>query len=229
MTAPTNPFIALLDTFRSPVDCFTAVHQRPKWALLPYLLLILAPFGLWGAYFNQVDLAWLQETLRSQLPMMSEENQLQWLTKEVLLAGEVFGDIFGRTANLLMLALWLNLATKSSQMPQSFGKWLAASCFIMLPSLIGDIASYLNILFNPENILPNAADLNSLNAFLQLPMGHPWAAFAASIPLLMPWYIALTYIAVSVWCGIERAKAIVIAALPWLLVVIVWPLLIWSA
>ncbi|GAB6264366.1 YIP1 family protein [Photobacterium sp. R1] len=226
MTPSANPFIAMLDVFRSPVDCFTAVHQRPKWALMPYLLLIMAPFGLWGSYFNQVDMAWLQETLRSQLSVLADESQLQWLTKEVLLAGEIFSDIFGRTANLLLLALWLNLATKNSSAPQTFGKWLAASCFIMLPGLIGDLASYLNILFNPTQALPNTADLNSLNAFLKLPMDNPWAALASSIPLLAPWYIALTYIVVSLWCGIDRAKAIVIAALPWLLVLVVWPLLI---
>ncbi|UIP28543.1 YIP1 family protein [Photobacterium sp. TLY01] len=229
MTPSSNPLIALLDLFRSPVDCFTALHQRPKWALFPYLLLILTPFGLWGSYFNQVDLTWLQETLRTQIPQLTQENQLDWLSREVLLAGEVFSDILGRTASIFMLALWLNLATKNSNAPQPFGKWLTASCFILLPTLIGDLASYLNILFNPSQVLPNAADLNSLNAFIKLPMNHPWAAFASSIPLLAPWYIALSYIAVSLWCGIERAKAIVIATLPWLLVVTVWPLLILTA
>ncbi|GAL08502.1 hypothetical protein JCM19237_98 [Photobacterium aphoticum] len=105
MTPSRNPFIALIDTFRSPVDCFAAVHQRPKWAFLPYLLVIFGPFFFWGAYFNHVDMAWLQQTLLAQLPNVDAQIQDAWLTKEVLLAGEVFSDITGRTACIFMLAL----------------------------------------------------------------------------------------------------------------------------
>lgn len=86
------------------------------------------PFGLWGSYFNQVDLAWLQDTLRNQLAQLTEENQLDWLSREVLLAGEVFSDIFGRTANLLLLALWLNLATRTVKHRKvSASGWLQAA------------------------------------------------------------------------------------------------------
>ena len=49
MTPSKNPFVAVLDTFRSPIDCFAAVHERPKWAFLPYLLIIVGPFFFWGA------------------------------------------------------------------------------------------------------------------------------------------------------------------------------------
>ncbi|MGF1688243.1 YIP1 family protein [Photobacterium japonica] len=229
MTPSRNPVIALLDTFRSPVDCFAAVHQRPKWAFLPYLLVIVGPFFFWGTYFNHVDLAWLQQSLLAQLPVVDEQIQADWLTKEVLLAGEVFSDITGRTACIFMLALWLNLSTKSSSYPHGYGKWLAAACFIMLPAVIGDIASYLNALFNTSPILPNAADLNSLNGLLKLPLNSPWSAFTTSIPLLTPWYIALSYAVVGAWTDYDRAKCIIVASLPWVMTIVLWPILIIAA
>ncbi|MCW8331758.1 YIP1 family protein [Photobacterium sp. SDRW27] len=229
MTPSKNPFVAVLDAFRSPIDCFAAVHERPKWAILPYLIAILGPFFLWGAYFNNVDMAWLQQELMVQFTNVDQQVQESWLTKEVLLAGEVFSDITGRTVCIFVLALWLNLATKSNQYKHSFGKWLAASCFIMLPTMIGDFASYVNPMFNDSNILPNAADLNSLNGLLKLPLNHTWSPFATTIPLLAPWYIALTYAAVSAWTDYDRAKSIIVAGLPWLLTLLVWPIMIIAA
>lgn len=231
MTPSKNPLIAIVDAFRSPIDCFAAAHERPKWAWLAYLLIMFSPMMLWGAYFNNVDLSWLQQMLTQHLNLTDVAPDVRdaWLTKEVLLAGEVFNDIAGRTAALFILALWLNLATKSSQYPIGFAKWLAASCFIMLPSVIGDLASYINVMFNPAQILPNAADLNSLNGLLKLSPNHPWAMFSSTVPLLTPWYIALTYAAVSAWTDFDRARAIVTAALHWALVLIVWPLMIAAA
>ncbi|MGF1683709.1 Yip1 family protein [Photobacterium minamisatsumaniensis] len=226
MTPSKNPFVAVVDTFRSPIDCFAAIYERPKWAFLPYLMIIFGPFFFWGTYFNNVDLAWLQQMLMDQLSNVDQQVQESWLTKEVLLAGEVFSDVIGRTACIFVLALWLNLSTKSNSHKHSFGKWLAASCFIMLPAVIGDFASYLNAVFNTNNILPNAADLNSLNGLLKLPLDSPWSPFTTTIPLLAPWYIALSYAAVSAWTDYDRAKSIIVAGLPWLLTLIVWPILI---
>ncbi|MGF1760600.1 YIP1 family protein [Photobacterium sagamiensis] len=229
MTPSKNPLIALWDLFRSPIDCFAAVHERPKWAILPYLVILLGSFILWGTYFDHVNMAWLQQELTVQLSNVEQDVQEAWLTKEVLLAGEVFSDILGRTACIFVLALWLNLATKGNSYQHGFGKWLAASCFIMLPAIIGDIASYTNIMFNPSDILPNAADLNSLNGLLKLPLNHPWSPFATTVPLLAPWYIALTYAAVGAWTDFDRAKAIIVAILPWILTLIVWPVMIITA
>ncbi|KJF85625.1 DUF1282 domain-containing protein [Photobacterium phosphoreum] len=229
MTPSKNPIIAIIDIFRSPIECFAAIYERPKWAILPYLMILLGSFILWGSYFNHVDMPWLQQNIQAQLGNIGENVQQSWLTREVLLAGEVFSDITGRTVVIFVLALWLKLATKGSQHQHSYGKWLAAVCFIMLPSFIGDIASYINIVFNHNNILPNAADLNSFNGLLKLPMNNRWAAIATTMPLLAPWYIALTYAAVSAWTDLDRAKAIIIAVLPWVLTIIIWPLLIISA
>ncbi|ELV7515737.1 DUF1282 family protein [Photobacterium damselae] len=226
MTPSKNPLIAVLDLFRSPIDCFAAVYERPKWAFFAYLIIIFGPFILWGGYFDHVDMPWLQQSLAAQLSNVDHEIQQAWMTKEVLLAGEVFSDVLGRTAMIFLLALWLYFSTKASTYSHGYGKWLAASCFIMLPAFLGDIASYVNILFNTHNILPNAADLNSLNGLLKLPLNSPWSPFATTIPLLTPWYIALTYATITAWTDYDRAKAVIVALLPWVMTIIIWPIMI---
>lgn len=226
MTPSKNPFIAVFDAFRSPIDCFAAVYDRPRWAFLPYLIAILGPIFFWSSYFSNVDMVWLQQELMVQFTNLNQQMEPSLLTKEALHASEVVADIAGRTLCIFVLALWLHLATKSNQYKHSYGKWLAASCFIMLPTLIGDFASYTNIMFNSNNIMPNAADLNSLNGLIKLPMSNPWASFAATIPLLAPWYITLTYAVVTAWTDFDRAKSIVVAILPWLLALIIWPIMI---
>lgn len=226
MTPSRNPFVALFDLLRSPIDCFAAIYERPKWAFIPYLIIILSPFFVWFSYFDNVDMAWLQQVLMTQLSNNDQLIEQNWLTQDVLIAGEIFSDIFGRTVCIFVLALWLNLSTKGNSYKHSYGKWLAASCFIMLPTFVGDIASFTNIIFNTNNIMPNAADLNSLNGLLKLPLNHSWAPFTTTVPLLAPWYIALTYTAVVAWTDFDRAKAIIVATLPWLLTLIIWPLMI---
>lgn len=112
MTPSKNPLVALVDIFRSPIDCFAAIHEQPKWSLLAYILIIFGSVAMWGAYFNNVDLPWLQQTLTAQLSNVEHDVQQAWLTKEVLLAGEVFSDLVGRTAVLFILALCLTLRRK---------------------------------------------------------------------------------------------------------------------
>ncbi len=225
MNPSSNPFIALLDLFRSPIACFSALHQRPLWGVFPYIITLLGSFLIWGAYFDHVNFQWLSQTMVSQFTNGKQTLDPSWLSKEVLLAGEVFSDIMGRTACLFVLALWLRLATKQSQLQHSYAKWLAAACFISLPSIIGDVASYINILFNHTPMLPTWADLNSLNAFIKLPLNSIWSPFITATPILMPWYIALTYAVICTWTDFNRAKAIVIAVLPWVMIIIGWPLM----
>ncbi|CED72123.1 YIP1 family protein [Aliivibrio wodanis] len=222
MTPSSNPLILLVDIFRSPADCFAALYERGKWAWLPYILLIFAPFMFWGTYFDLVNFEWVTTNLTAQIESIGGQVQGEWLTKEILLAGEVINDVMGRTATILLLALWFKLATKQSQYQHGYFKWVAGSTVVMFPALIGDIASYASLLLNHANIMPYAADLNSLNGLIKLPMTDHWSAYASSFPLLMPWYIALSYAALGAWTDLDRSKALIIAILPWVTCFTLW-------
>ncbi|WP_038174001.1 YIP1 family protein [Vibrio pacinii] len=225
MNPSSNPLIMLVDIFRSPSACFLALYQRGAWGWQPYIFLILSPFLFWGAYFDMVNFEWLKQALSAQLAVTNPQ-QLQLLDANTLMASEIISDIAGRTLTILMLAFWFNLATKPSQHQHGFWKWFAAGAVITFPAIIGDLASYVSVLLKHGQVMVYAADLNSLNGLLKLPLTNPWSQFASSFPLLLPWYIALGYAAVGTWTEFERGQALVISALPWLGYYLIWALYI---
>lgn len=225
MKPSSNPLIMLVDIFRSPSACFLALYQRGAWGWQPYIFLVLSPFLFWGAYFDMVDFEWLRQGLAAQLAETNPK-QLELLDANTLMASEIISDIAGRTLTILMLAFWFNLATKPSQHQHGFWKWFAASAVITFPAIIGDLASYVSALLKHGQVMVYAADLNSLNGLLKLPLTNEWSQFASSFPLLLPWYIALGYAAVGTWTEFERGQALVISALPWLAYYLIWALYI---
>ncbi|ANW24963.1 YIP1 family protein [Vibrio coralliilyticus] len=225
MTPSSNPLVMLVDVFRSPSACFLALYQRGAWGWQTYIVLMLSPFLFWGAYFDIVDFEWLRQGLSAQLAQTNPK-QLELLDANTLMASEIISDVAGRTLTIVMLAFWFNLATKPSQHQHGFWRWFAASTVVVFPAIIGDLASYVSLLLKHGQVMVYAADLNSLNGLLKLPLTNEWSQFASSFPLLLPWYIALGYAAVGTWTEFERGQALVISALPWVAYYIIWALYI---
>ncbi|EEX34611.1 MULTISPECIES: YIP1 family protein [Vibrio] len=225
MTPSSNPLVMLVDVFRSPSACFLALYQRGAWGWQTYIVLMLSPFLFWGAYFDIVDFEWLRQGLSAQLAQ-TNPTQLELLDANTLMASEIISDVAGRTLTIVMLAFWFNLATKPSQHQHGFWRWFAASTVVVFPAIIGDLASYVSLLLKHGQVMVYAADLNSLNGLLKLPLTNEWSQFASSFPLLLPWYIALGYAAVGTWTEFERGQALVISALPWVAYYIIWALYI---
>lgn len=225
MTPSSNPLVMLLDIFRSPSACFLALYQRGAWGWQPYVVLMLTPFLFWGSYFDLVNFEWLKDALTLQLEQTNPK-QLELLDANTLMASEIISDMAGRTLTILMLAFWFNLATKPSQHQHGFWKWFAAGAVITFPAVIGDLASYISVLLKHGQVMVYAADLNSLNGLLKLPLTNEWSQFASSFPLLLPWYIALGYAAIGVWTEFERGQALAISALPWVGYYLIWALYI---
>ncbi|NLS13174.1 YIP1 family protein [Vibrio sp. SM6] len=224
MTASRNPLVLVLDIFRAPSASFIALHQHGSWGWQPFILLMISPFLFWGAYFSSVNFDWLSGILLSDAAQLNSE-QAALLTPETLMVVEIINDITARVMTLLMLALWFMLATRASQ-AHGFWKWFAAASVMLFPAVLGDFASYASLTLNQNAVVSYAADLNSLNGLLKLPLSHPWSGWASAFPLLLPWYIVLGYAAVLTWTPLERGQALVIASLPWLSYFIIWALVI---
>ncbi|BDU36477.1 conserved hypothetical protein [Vibrio nigripulchritudo MADA3029] len=215
MTPSKNSLIMLVDIFRSPTQCFAALYQKGIWGWQPFIVLLISPFLFWGAYFDVVDFEWLKSQLIATMTIPEDQQAL--INSNTLLAGEVILDVAGRIFAVLLLGFWFTLATKQSQYKMGYWKWVAASCVMLFPAVLGDLASYISLLVNHGQIVSYAADLNSLNGLIKLSPDHSWYFFTSSFPLLLPWYIVLGYAALGAWTEFEKGQALAIAILPWLL------------
>lgn len=225
MKPSANPLIMLVDIFRSPSDCFAALYQRGMWGWQTYIVLMITPFLFWGAYFDNVNFEWLKQGLAAQLASTNPA-QLDLLEANTLMASEIISDIVSRTLTIFVLALWFRLATKPVQPAMGFWKWFAASTVVIFPTVLGDLASYASLILKHGHVMSYAADLNSLNGLLKLPLTSDWSQFASAFPILLPWYIVLGYAAVGTWTPLERGQALVIATLPWIAFYLIWALYI---
>ncbi len=221
MTPSSNPLSMLVDIFRSPQDCFAALYEKGSWGWQPYIILMITPFLFWHSYFSNVDFEWLKNGLVTQM-QTTNPDLLRLLEPDTLLASEIISDLMGRTLTIILLALWFNLATRQGSVKLGFWKWFAASSAIIFPAVLGDLASYASLLLKHGQVMSYAADLNSVNGLIKLPLTNQWSQFASSFPLLLPWYIFLGYAAVITWTQIERAQAIVISVLPWVAYYGIW-------
>ena len=181
MTPSSNPLVMLVDVFRSPSACFLALYQRGAWGWQTYIVLMLSPFLFWGAYFDIVDFEWLRQGLSAQLAQTNPK-QLELLDANTLMASEIISDIAGRTLTIVMLAFWFNLATKPSQHQHGFWRWFAASTVVVFPAIIGDLASYVSLLLKHGQVMVYAADLNSLNGLLKLPLTNDCLLYTSPSP-----------------------------------------------
>ncbi len=215
-----KPWRVLLHGFSSPQQAFITLYHQPKAGWLCYIALIISVFLFWGAYFDRTDPEWLITQLSQFYPVSALPDS------HTLLAGQIISDVLSRTSSIVLLALWFHLATKHIAR-LSLGQWLGAASVMLLPALLGDIASYVSGVLQPEPMVIFSADLNSLNGLLHLAPTSKWAQLASAFPLLMPWYIALGYGAVLTWTPLERGQALAIAILPWLGFFSFW--LLWVA
>ncbi|NOI66620.1 YIP1 family protein [Vibrio sp. MACH09] len=222
MIPSSNPLIMLLDIFRAPTSCFSALYQKGMWGWQIYILLLISPFLFWGAYFDVVDFEWLKAALISQ----TDQNIVTQLDANTLMASEIINDILNRTLVIGLLAFWFMLAAKPSKYQHGYWKWFAGASVVIFPAVLGDLASYVNLLVNHGQVMNYAADLNSLNGLLKLPLTSQWSGFASAFPLLLPWYIVLGYAAIGAWTEFTQRQALLIASIPWLGYFIIWALYI---
>lgn len=217
-----NPLIMLLDIFRAPTSCFAALYQKGIWGWQTYIILLLTPFLFWGAYFDIVDFEWLKNALLLQ----SDQEIVNQLDANALMASEIINDALNRTLAIALLAFWFMLAAKPSRYQHGYWKWFAAASVVIFPAVLGDLASYVSLLVNHGQVMNYAADLNSLNGLLKLPLNNPWSGFASALPLLLPWYIVLGYAAIGAWTEFNKGQALAIASIPWVGYFVIWALYI---
>ena len=158
----------LSNIFTAPSQAFAAIKERPNpW--LPLLVLIGAVFIVQFVYMQVVDFPWLMDhQLQQGGGNMTDAQRAQLVDATTRIPPSVLGAIQGVSAGLVILivyaliALYYTGVSFATNDGHKFQQWLALIAWCSLPSVLGYIASLVNLQVVDARFLP-AEQLNPLS------------------------------------------------------------------
>ena len=158
----------LSNIFTAPSQAFAAIKERPNpW--LPLLVLIGAVFIVQFVYMQVVDFPWLiDHTLRQGGGNMTDAQRAQIVDATTKVPPSVLGALQGASGGIVILivyaliALYYTGVSFATNDGHKFQQWLALIAWCSLPSVLGYIASLVNLQVVDARFLP-AEQLNPLS------------------------------------------------------------------
>lgn len=230
MTASRNLPSALIDTYLAPSQAFAALRERPAWAWAALLLVVVATVASIYTLYLGMSPEWIVEQQLAGMPDMPADQLAA--ARANLMAVAPFSAHIGAVMVLVMLPLTCLLFGFAyflgerllSRERNSFGRWFAAAAFAQLPMVFNALGLIVLVLVRGGGNLPldlgNYASLNNL--VFGIPNGENGYALASFANLFYLWSIFLVAVAARVWSGLGWGKALLLAALPSLLIYLPW-------
>jgi hypothetical protein len=229
MTPSKHAGQALADALLSPAASFSALRDRRSWAWLALAVLVASQaLGIY-AFYGPMSPEWIvQQQLAAAdvQPAQVEDARgaLMHMAPHTAHLGAVTGTIMlALVAALLGLAYFLGERALTAGR-NSYGGWFAVALWSMLPMALNSLglAALSLTASNPDQPLrlANYASLNNL--VLGLPTTHGAYLWAESLNLFHPWSVALAAVAFRVWSAATWPRALLLAALPYLLLFGIW-------
>lgn len=221
---------ALLDTFLAPGAAFASLRLRPVWAWLALALVALASALSIVVFMGGMSAEWIVEQQLLTEPDMSAEELA--VARDALLQVAPYTAAIGAVMGALMLPLisamlalvYLGAERVLARERNGYGRWFAAASFSMLPLILSALGLIvLKFLSDDPDVpldLANYASLNSL--VLGLAPGERGYGLASSLNLFYLWSIGLVAVAARQWSGLDWGRALLLGALPYLLVFGIW-------
>ncbi|MBY6223820.1 YIP1 family protein [Ferrimonas balearica] len=228
MSALTFPQ-ALWQSLWQPLPIYQELKTRKGLSWIPFVLIMVAFCVVQTLYFNNVDWAWYQsqmlEPSLQSMPSKDRATVLAEMTMGRMLTAQLSIGILGMlVANALMAFYLAKMTLVDDDNVQGFGDWFGLTWWCNLVVLVPSLVALVWVLFSSGEISPGALSPLSLNRLLDLPVGHAGMGLAEALSLVLPWKIWLYYSGIRAWTRIAQDQALLIAALPAVVVYGCWGL-----
>lgn len=220
----------LVDIFLDPAKVFTAEKDKPTF-LLPMAVMVALSVAMILAYYLRVDPVWFQDF---SLTMMGQEMTPAEIAqaKQFMPGAKVQGYIgAGGTVVFVpimyaIFALYYFLAGKIAGAGLSYKHGLSLVAWSGLPTALGALVGLIGALTMAPQTPLHAISLTRIDPLLvQLPFDHDLSTLAKGFDLLGLWAIALGAIGWKTFTRSGWASALVVAALPSVLIYGIWLLI----
>ncbi|MGY0799740.1 YIP1 family protein [Lysobacter sp. A286] len=209
----------LIDIFLQPSKVFADLREKPTF-VLPLLVIAVLSAAMTLAYFLRVDPDWFldQATLA-----MSASDAAQ--AREMMPGARTMGYIGAISSPLVIVvimaltALYYLLAGKVTGNAVSFKHGMSLASWASMPAVLGTLVALIGaLMMDPQTSLESLMLANVDPLLVQLPADSPWSALARSFSLLVFWSLFLTALGWRIWGKTSWLQAIVVAALPSVLI-----------
>lgn len=206
---------------------------REKFLIAPALLLqiILTSAAIY-LFYSGMSAEWLveQQLLQAGDLTPAETEQARAMMAQTVTYTPIIGVVSVVVMSLLMHAIFAGYYHLIGKMAGNFSysQWFAASVWSQMPLLLNMLGlMLLTLLADNPNLPLSTANYASVNQLLlQLPPSHSFYFLTESLNLFYFWQVALLTLAFRQWCQFSLTKALLLAALPLVLIFGTWALLI---
>ena len=233
MQQVSNPFQAMKDIFVKPNQVFATISDTHNWSWIPFFCIAIIGAIPIYMYFNFVDFTWYTELMVQAMAgdlspaeqnafrnMMADQAQSLWTG--------VFGSVFMLLISNAILALYLNIVTKSDEeCVQGYTDWYGFSWWVSVPVIVSSLLGIIVILVAQDNQLqPVGIAPTSLAFIFSVEMESSWASLMQAMHLESIWVMYLTVVGLNQWTNIATQKTYIIAIAPYVIIWLVWALMI---
>jgi hypothetical protein len=226
--AATVSIDVLSNIFTAPQAAFAAIKERPNpW--VPLLIIVLGTCAVQFAYTQSVDLAWMLDR-QFEAANMTPEQREQAVEGAMQIPPLAYGFIVAIPAAIAILivysliALYYTGVSFATNDGVKFGQWLALIAWCSLPSVLGLIASLVNLAVSDARFLP-AEQLNPLS-FGSLLAIDPQGATTVerillSLDVTVVWSTVLSILGYQAFTQSSIVRAAIVVLAPVTIVVLV--------
>ena len=225
---------ALVDIIAAPSKALDEVRERVSWLWVPLGIVMVLTIASMVTYYAWVDLEWMvdqavADALQAGADPAAEAGIRSFMQSGTLTVVTVVSVLVMTLLIYTIQSIYLHLVNKITGNPElRFSQWFALSAWTAFPMVFLPLSTFGLLAVTPNRQLAQheLTPLSLQSLLINADSGSPWAAWGSSITVISFWTIGLLALGIMRWTGASALKAIIIAALPSVLIFGVWALVI---
>lgn len=224
----------MVDIIAAPSKALDEVRNRVKWLWVPLGIVIVLSIVSMVTYYAWVDFDWLvnqsvAEALQDGADPSVEAGIRGFMQPGTMMAVSAVSILVMTLLIYLLQAAYLHLVNKVIGNPElRFGQWVALSAWSGFPLVFQALSTFVVIAITEDRQLGQheLSPLSLQSLVIGADAGSSWTTWGNSITLITFWSIGLLALGIMRWTGASTLKAVIIAAVPSVLIFGIWALII---
>ncbi len=225
---------ALIDIIAAPSKAIDEIRDRVSWLWVPLIIVIVLSIASLVSYYAWVDFDWLvdqsvAQALQSGADPSAEAAIRGFMQPGTMIAIAAVSVLVFTLLIYILQSVYLHLINKVTGNPElRFGQWFSLTAWSAFPMVFVALSTFGMLALTSTRQLGqyDLSPLSLQSLFIGAEPGSSWASWGSSLTLISFWTIGLLALGIRRWTGASVLKAVIIAAMPSVLIFGIWALVI---